>query len=175
MENMDILKGKQILIVDDEKDILETLCEILADRTLDTAIAFEDAKELLSGKHYDALILDIMGVSGYRLLRIAHNLKIPVIMLTAHALSAEHFKRSITNGAFAYIPKERMSDIDVYLCDLIRTYKESGRKSGNWFSVLKTYFKNKFGSDWIDKDEEFRRKFSSEFLVNKEHLGNLYS
>jgi hypothetical protein len=90
-------------------------------------------------------------------------------------LSAEHFKKSITLGAFAYIPSEKMTYIDVYLADLIRTFRESGRKSGNWFSLLRTYFENKFGSGWFDTGEEFRRNFDSEFLVSKEHLGNIYS
>src|SRR4030042_210273 len=93
------------------------------------------------------------------------------IKLTAHGLSDEHFKKSITLGAFAYIPKEKMAYIDVYLADLIRTYQESGRKSGNWFSLLRTYFENKFGSGWFDTGEEFRRNFDSDFLVSREYLG----
>ncbi len=175
MNETDILENKRILIVDDEQDILDSLKEILDQCVIDTALSFKAAKEHLSKTPYDALIFDIMGVNGYGLLGIAHNLKIPVMMLTAHGLSAEHFKRSITSGAFAYIPKEKMAYIDVYLADLIRTYQESGRKSGNWFSLLRSYFENKFGSDWFDKDEEFRRNFDSEFLFSKEHLGNIFS
>ena len=175
MGNTDILKGKSILIVDDEKDILDSLKEILDDCFIDTAVSFKTAKEYLSRARYDALIFDIMGVNGYGLLSIAQNLNIPVIMLTAHGLSAEHFKKSITRGAFAYIPKEKMAYIDVYLADLIRTYQESGRKSGNWFLLLRAYFENKFGSSWFDTDEEFRRNFDSEFLVSREYLGNIFS
>ena len=68
-----------------------------------------------------------------------------------------------------------MTYIDVYLADLIRALRESGRKSGNWFSLLRIYFENKFGSGRFDTGEEFRRNFDSEFLVSKEHLGNIYS
>jgi DNA-binding response OmpR family regulator len=67
MRNMageDMLKGKKILAVDDEIDILETLEEVLDQCDLDTASTYETAKELLETKTYDAAILDIMGVRG---------------------------------------------------------------------------------------------------------------
>jgi DNA-binding NtrC family response regulator len=175
MKTVNTLKGKKILIVDDERDVLDQLKEILDDCIVDTAPGFVDAKAHLIQKRYDAVILDIMGVNGYELLGIAHRLKIPVIMLTAHALSAEHFRRSIANGAFAYIPKEKIAYIDVYLKDLIETFEKSGQKSGDWFSLLKTYFENKFGSDWFRADEELRKNFENEFQFSKEHLGNIFS
>lgn len=175
MEATEILQGKRILIVDDEQDILDSLKEILDQCEVDTAADFETARDLLSCNPYDALIFDIMGVNGYGLLNIAYQLKIPVMMLTAHGLSAEHFKKSIASGAFAYIPKEKMAYIDGYLTDLLTTYRESGRKSGNWFSLLRSYFENKFGTGWFDKDETFRKNFDSEFVFSKEHIGNIYS
>jgi len=164
---MNILAGKRILIVDDEQDILDSLRDILDSCSIDTAVSFQAAQEHLSRTRYDALIFDIMGVNGYELLSVAHDLNIPVMMLTAHGLSAEHFKKSIAGGAFAYIPKEKMAYIDVYLADLMATYLESGRKSGNWFSMLQSYFEYKFGEDWFQKDETFWTHFESEFLFSK--------
>jgi DNA-binding NtrC family response regulator len=174
MDDRQVLNGKRVLIVDDEQDILDSLKEILDQCVIDTAASFQDAKDQLNRNTYDALIFDIMGVNGYGLLRIAYHMEIPVMMLTAHGLSAEHFKKSIASGAFAYIPKEKMAYIDEYLADLITTYRESGRKSGNWFSLLRAYFENKFGAGWFDKDEGFRKNFDSEFVFSKEHLGNTY-
>ena len=46
MSATDILKGKKILIVDDEPDVLDSLIEILDNCKLDTAASFEEAKPL---------------------------------------------------------------------------------------------------------------------------------
>ena len=52
MDPEQILKGKKILIVDDEKDILDFLTEILDMCEIDMASTFEEAKELLETKIY---------------------------------------------------------------------------------------------------------------------------
>jgi len=44
----EILKGKRILIVDDEADILETLAELLDMCLVDTAPNFDSAKKFLN-------------------------------------------------------------------------------------------------------------------------------
>ena len=71
MDPKKILKGKRILIVDDEEDILELLTELLDMCKIDRASTFEDAKELLETTFYHIAVLDIMGVRGYELLEIA--------------------------------------------------------------------------------------------------------
>ena len=47
MAGDDILKGKKILVVDDEPDVLESLEEILDECDIETASSYESAKELL--------------------------------------------------------------------------------------------------------------------------------
>jgi CheY-like chemotaxis protein len=89
MASEDILKGKKILAVDDEPDILETLQEILEDCDVEEATSFDSAKELLESRVYDAAILDIMGVRGFDLLETAIEKKIPALMLTAHGLNPD--------------------------------------------------------------------------------------
>jgi CheY-like chemotaxis protein len=88
----DIVKGKRVLIVDDEKDVLDTLTELLDMCKLDAASSFEQGKEFLENEYYDVAVLDIMGVKGYELLEIANSRDIPALMLTAHALSEEKKK-----------------------------------------------------------------------------------
>ncbi|MGA9476207.1 MAG: response regulator, partial [Desulfobacterales bacterium] len=95
MWKTDTIKGKQILIVDDEPDIVESLEEALEVCKISKASTFETAKEMLEAQQYDAAILDIMGVRGYDLLQIAIRRGIPAIMLTAHALTAEDFIKSM--------------------------------------------------------------------------------
>jgi len=153
-----ILKGKLILIVDDEPDVLETLKDLLDMCRIDTAADFESAKTLLDRNQYDAAVLDIMGVKGYDLLDIANQKGVPALMLTAHALSPDNFAKSIMAGAKAYIPKEKMSDIAVYLADFLQAQVDP-KKPFKWFFRLKGFFESQFGKDWLEKYRELRDQY----------------
>ncbi len=105
----DILKGKKILIVDDEPDVLDTLEELLSMCQVVKATSFEEAKQYLNKQSFDMAVLDIMGVNGYDLLDIAVAKKVTAVMLTAHALSPEDTMKSFKCGAAYYVPKDKIS------------------------------------------------------------------
>ena len=170
MAGDDILKGKKILVVDDEPDILETLEELLDNCVIETASTFESASELLKSKVYDAAILDIMGVKGFDLLEIAIDRKIPALMLTAHGLNPDNLVGSIKLGAKSYIPKEKMSEIDIYLKEIFIAQQKGIEKSGNWFARLSSFFDKRFGYGWKNKDKKFWREFDDTFKVSKDEL-----
>jgi nucleotide-binding universal stress UspA family protein len=157
MHDMSELNGKRILIVDDEADVLETLEEILSSCAIDSALDFETAQKLLDENPYDVAILDIMGVRGYELLEIARKKEVPALMLTAHAFSPDNLMKSIKDGAHAFVPKEKISEIDVYVLEILRAVERGkGReKQGAWFARLRPYFYKKFGYDWREKYEDF--------------------
>ena len=157
MNDTKILAGKKLLIVDDEPDVLETLKELLDMCDIDTASNFEAAEKLLNQNKYDIAVLDIMGVNGYDLLEIANQNGIPALMLTAHALSSDNFARSILAGAKAYIPKEKMSDIAIYLADLLKV-QEGTQKPFGWFRRLRAYFDTQFGRDWLERYNELKNR-----------------
>jgi DNA-binding response OmpR family regulator len=146
----DTIRGKYILIVDDEPDILESLEDVLEICQIAKASTFETAKEMLEAQQYDAAILDIMGVRGYDLLQIAIRRGIPAIMLTAHALTPEDFIKSLKTGAYAYVPKDELADITYYLADTLRARQERSAKPKGWFEKLKPFFIKKFGPDWLN-------------------------
>jgi DNA-binding response OmpR family regulator len=159
MEEKNMLEGKRILIVDDEPDIVVTLEALLEECEIDTASDFQAAKALLDGKTFDAAILDIMGVRGYDILEITTHKGIPTLMLTAHALSPENLTKSLKEGALAYIPKDRISEIEVFLQDILDVHEKKEAQPGKWFSRLEHYFEKTFGADWKDKtDPEFWKK-----------------
>ena len=164
----DILEGKNILLVDDEPEILDTLAEILDECDIETASTFESAKNLLESKVYDAAVLDIMGVRGFDLLEIATRKKIPALMLTAHGLSPENLSGSIKLGAKSYIPKGKMSDIDIFLKEMFLLQEKGIEKSGNWFARLSSFFDSHFGRGWKDKDKKFWSEFDRTYQVSKE-------
>jgi DNA-binding response OmpR family regulator len=130
---MDVKKkiaGKRILVVDDERDILDTLAALLDICKIDTASSFEEGKRLLETNDYDIAVLDIMGVRGFDLLNVANKRGIPALMLTAHALSEENLKKSAENGAYYYAPKDEINNIDVFIADVLEA-KEKTRALGS--------------------------------------------
>ena len=156
-----ILNGKSILAVDDEPDVLEVLEEEIREAcpncTLDKASTFEEASRKLTSNTYDIAILDIMGVRGFDLLDQAVLKKLPVAMLTAHALTPGALKRSFEMGARAYIPKEQLGDI-VFLLEDVLTYDSLP----GWKRHLIRYegfFKARWGEDWKKTEEEFWKDF----------------
>ena len=70
MNTQSLLEGKNVLIVDDEDDILDILEDLLPMCNTVRAGDFETAKKRLQSRPFDMAILDIMGVSGYKLLEI---------------------------------------------------------------------------------------------------------
>jgi len=155
MKSEDILKGKRILVVDDEPDILETIVEMLAMCAVDTAASFYRATELLNSNAYDYVILDIMGIRGYDLLQAARRRGMPALMLTAHALDKKNFMRSIEQGAAAYIPKESLPELPELLADLIRSQQEGEKGANRWFKKLEPFFNRQFGPGWREDPKDF--------------------
>lgn len=159
MEEEAILTGKKILIVDDEEDVLASLQEILTMCRTESFSDFNSAKKALEGEKYDVVILDIMGVGGYELLEIAKQRDIPAIMLTAHALSPEHLVSTLKGGAYAYIPKEKLTEIKSYLKEVLEARERGADKPIGWFSTLKPFFDKIFGFGWMEKDKKFWEEF----------------
>ncbi len=159
MSKKDLIKGKRILIVDDEPDILETLEELLPTAKITTAGDFESAKDLLETKHFDIVILDIMGVNGYALLKIANRKKMTAIMLTAHAFTPEDTMKSHREGAALYVPKDRMPEIVTYLNDVLEAEREGKTTWWRWIDRFAELYDEKFEKDWQYKDKEFWKGF----------------
>ena len=156
MNSKNILKGKLILIVDDEPDVLDSLIDILDMCKIDTASSFEDGKRLLEDQSYDIAILDIMGVKGFELLKIANNQKTPALMLTAHALSEDSLKKSAEDGAVYFAPKDKMADIDIFVADVLTALK---MKKSTWEKCLDRlgwFYDSRFhGTNWREQEKKF--------------------
>lgn len=162
-----ILIGKKILAVDDEKDILETIEDILDEAQIETATDYEIALDMILKRHYDLAILDIMGVNGLELLDVTVSKEIPTVMLTAHAVNKDTLIASIRRGAIAYLPKETLSDLDKLLEQLLRA-KENGIPPWKLvFDELSDFFDERFGADWINDDLDFWTDFNRTYSVGK--------
>lgn len=162
-----LLTGKRMLAVDDERDVLEILGEELEvyGAELDRASTYEEGIQKMASLTYDLAILDIMGVRGFELLEFAVAKELPVVMLTAHALSAEALKKSIELGARAYLPKDQLGRIAPFLEDVLTLSFQSGWKS--LFERLGSFFGKRFGPEWRKPEKEFWEKFEKDLEVNE--------
>ena len=148
-----ILKGKHILAVDDEPDILETFREMVLidvpDCHIDEARTYEAAIAQIQSGIYDLIVLDIMGVRGFDLLDAAVKRNFKVVMLTAHAMTPEALMRSYNMKAHAFLPKEKLADIVPFLEDVLTHDYATGWK--RLLQKLHPFFSERFVSDWEKK------------------------
>ncbi len=155
-----ILKGKKILIADDEPDVLATLEDLLPMCELVKASTFEEAKKQLETGTLDFAILDIMGINGYKLLEIAVQNGATALMLTAHALSPEDTVKSFKEGAASFVPKDEIANITTFLVDILEARKRGKSLWWRWTERLDSYYDSKFGKDWKKGDKDFWDKFT---------------
>jgi DNA-binding NtrC family response regulator len=104
------MKNIKVLLVDDEKDFVNSLSERIQMRELDSKIAYdgEQALELVTDEIPDVVVLDLRmpGIDGLEVLeRLKKNYpNVQVIILTGHG-SDEDEKVSKRLGAYDYLQK----------------------------------------------------------------------
>ena len=151
-----ILQDKIVLVVDDEMDVTDTVSEVLDMCLVRTANDYYTARQYLMSYTFDIVILDIMGVNGFELLKTSVKRGFPTVMLTAYALTPEALEKSIRLGAVSFLPKEKMSDLDDFIADVV--LKGGQPVWGKLFNKLEGFFSKRFGPDWKE-----RNKFFTEF------------
>jgi CheY-like chemotaxis protein len=159
MSDKGLLANKRVLVVDDEKDVLDLIEELLPMCEVVKAASIEQAAELLENRFFDLAVLDIMGVDGYKLLEIATRQEITAVMLTANALSPEDTIKSFKKGAAYYIPKENMSEIASYLTEVLEDKDKGRNPMARWLDKWVSFYDRRFGPDWKNKDKEFWENF----------------
>jgi len=157
-----ILNGKRILVVDDERDVLEVLEEEILGYApsciIEKVYSYRDATQKLESQNYDLVVLDIMGVRGFDLLDQTVKRKFPAAMLTAHSLDPESLKRSIDMGACAYLPKEKLGEIVPFLEDILES-ADGLSAWGRLMIKLEGYFTSRWGELWKKSEETFWTDF----------------
>jgi len=105
----------KVLLVDDEKDFIESLAERLQLRDFDvtTALNGNDAIKSVQENDYDVIVLDVKmpGKDGIETLKDIKNIKqLPqIIMLTGHA-TVESAIQGMKLGAYDYIMKPTVTE-----------------------------------------------------------------
>jgi DNA-binding NtrC family response regulator len=146
--NVDILKGKRVLAVDDEPDILELVQEHLVACDVVTANSFESATKELSEQSFDLALLDIMGVNGFALLEICRVKQIPAAMLTARALNVESVNQALNLGAISFLPKDELANLAEHVSDIFEGLAQGQSHWRKLFDRLGPFFKERLGLTW---------------------------
>jgi len=100
----------KILLVDDEKDFVQTLSERLRTRNLESSVVYdgEQALEFVKKDAPDVMVLDLMmpGINGIEVLRKvkSEHPNVEIIILTGHGSKQEE-ETAEDYGAFAYLRK----------------------------------------------------------------------
>ena len=116
----------KILLVDDEKEFVESLSERLELRNLEADIAYdgEQALDALKEGKHDLMVLDLRmpGIDGIEVLRQAkkRNPDVQVVVLTGHGTEKDE-KQAKKLGAFAFLKKP--TDIDQLVGTLNKAWK----------------------------------------------------
>ena len=104
-----------VLLVDDEKNFVETLAERLQlrDFNVATALSGDEAIKLVEENEFDVIVLDVQmpGKDGVETLKEIKNIEqlSQVIMLTGHA-TVKTAIEGMKNGAFDYLMKPTDTD-----------------------------------------------------------------
>jgi DNA-binding response OmpR family regulator len=118
----------EILVVDDDQDLRESIAEVLSEAgfAVTEADRGEEALEHLAHKNFDLILLDLImpGLSGLELMgRIREKSpRMPVIMITAFA-SVDNAVAAMRQGASDYITKPFR--IDALLASVGRVLEEA--------------------------------------------------
>ena len=153
MDASKILKDKIVLVVDDEVDVTDTVEEVLDMCLIRKANDYDTARQFLLSYTFDIVILDIMGVNGFDLLKLSVKRGFPSVMLTAYALTPEALEKSLKLGAVSFLPKEKMSDLDEFIADVV--LKNGQPVWGKLFDKLGSFFNTRFGPDWKERNQFF--------------------
>lgn len=111
-----------VLVVDDEKEFLESVAERLQNRDIgvDTALNGVEALEKISGNLYDAIVLDLMmpKLDGMETLKQALQKKpdLQIILLSGHA-NIQRGVEAMREGALDFM--EKPADLDALVAKIM--------------------------------------------------------
>lgn len=117
----------RILLVDDEKDFVQTLSERLKMRQFTSEIAYngQEALDFTDQEDTEVMVLDLKmpGIDGFEVLKKIKQTKpdIEVIILTGHGTEKDR-KTCMDMGAFAYLQKP--ADIDLITDTMKQAYEK---------------------------------------------------
>ncbi len=135
-----ILEGKRILVVDNEREILNILSEALAASEVVVAGNLDEARFLIAEKIFDLAILDAVGVKGCDLLQDCQAHKLPAAMLTPREVEVRSINEAMKRGVMSFFPRDDLHRLPETVADLLE-HLEKGRFSTRFFRRIRAAFR----------------------------------
>ena len=129
--NLEFETPLHVLLVDDEKEFVQTLSQRLQIRQINSDVVYsgEDALETVNRDGAEVMVLDLKmpGIDGFQVLREIKKTKpeIEVIILTGHGTEKDK-ETCMDLGAFAYLQKP--ADIDLLADTMKQAYEKINLK-----------------------------------------------
>ncbi|MEJ2143559.1 MAG: response regulator [Acidobacteriota bacterium] len=130
--NIELEVPSKVLLVDDEREFVQTLSERLQSRNVESAVVYngQEALSLLATDEPEVMVLDLKmpGIDGMEVLRRVKrdHPRVEVIILTGHGSDREE-KIARELGAFAYLHKP--VDLDLLAQVMREAYKKTKESS----------------------------------------------
>ncbi len=166
-------KGYRILVVDDEPEILDIICEMLRSRGFgcDTATKGGEALDILRQHQYDLLITDVRlpDVSGIDILKLVGKKYplMPVIIVTGFA-SIENTKEAMRLGAVDYLPKPFSAQMVLSSVENILTSSMYKTRTGGTHQII---YRSKSMVDVIDLVRKVSKTNSTVMITGESGTG----
>ena len=154
-----------ILIIDDEKDIRESLSEILLDEGYETYLAADanEARKLIKQENnIDIILLDIWmpdcdGITLLKELKVSQKLKQPIIMMSGHG-TIDTAIEATKNGAFDFIEKP------ISLHKVLKVLNDAINESLDFNTISIEFLKNNKDKELFDLFKKLDDKENHQFF-----------
>jgi len=133
MRDIELDVPSRVLLVDDEREFVQTLSERLQTRHMEPVIAYdgEEALSRVASDEPEVMVLDLKmpGIDGLEVLRRVkrEHPNVEVIILTGHGSEKEE-ALALELGAFAYLKKP--VNIELLTKTMKEAYQRIGEKKG---------------------------------------------
>ncbi len=155
----------RLLIVDDEKELLESLKQILEQSGFDITICqnVDKAVNAIKNDYYDLVLTDIempvkTGLDFIKILREGLDMSIPIIIMTGRA-TTEYLAEAIKVGASDFIPKPVNKKA---LNEIINSQLKKSKRLKLDYDLYHTF--QNFKKSFLFQPEEFLNKSIVEYL-----------
>src|SRR5689334_16485119 len=130
------INKSHILVVDDEREHAQVMCEALTRQGHDCDVTYSlaEAKARLAKRHYDVVVTDLVMEGKRDGLEVLHaaqseqNPPPPVVLVTAHA-DIPTCKQALSEGAYDYI--EKPLDLDYFRAQVNRAAERAALQKEN--------------------------------------------
>ena len=131
MESKNLLIGREVLLVEKNPDLLDTMEEWLDMCLIHKANDCDSAMQYLLGYTYDFVVLGMEGRDLRELLEICVMRKFPTVVLVPSSIPPEALKTYTNLETLYFHPKEKVTEISGFLEDILLSFRIPG-----WRRVL---------------------------------------